>query len=78
VSENSDIPPDIDAAQAKRINHYLTKMRDDLYRIAEGLQYNDPSRSRLWELAGTIEDEKVSLLRRCSECRKKEMGRDEA
>ena len=71
MTENSEIPPDIDPIQAKRLNHYLTGMRDTLYRLAEGLAYNDPSRERLWALAEEIEDEKIALLRRCRECAKK-------
>jgi len=70
MSENSEEPPPLTAIQAKRFNHYLTEMRDTLYRLAGGLCNGDPSRSRLWELAGEIEDEKIALLRRCSECGK--------
>ena len=72
MSENSEEPPPLTLIQAKRFNHYLTEMRDTLYRLAGGLGYTDPSRHRLWGLAGEIEDEKIALLRRCTDCAKKE------
>lgn len=68
MSENSEEPADLTPSQAKRFNHGLTTIRDTLYRLAQTLCNGDPSRDRLWQLAGEIEDEKIVLLRRCREC----------
>ena len=73
----SEETPDLTPIQAKRVNHYLTQIRDTLYRLAQDLGYNDPSRHRLWELAGEIEDEKIALLRRCRECAQKGVDGDD-
>lgn len=54
--------------QSARICEELSLARDALYRAAEVLEYGDPARSRLWEFAGKVEDEKVALMRRCDEC----------
>jgi hypothetical protein len=68
LKEQAEPGPDLTRAQSNQINVEMSMARDALYRAAYALEYGDPFRSVLWELAGDVEDAKIVLMRRCHEC----------
>lgn len=77
LKELAEDGPDLTKVQSGQINIEMSAARDALYRAAYALEYGDPLRSVLWELAGDIEDAKIVLMRRCRECAERSGDADE-